>query len=445
MAPVVRAEPNGSQTLLMFDSARSDLEENGWLPFIQRFEGFNLCVARQFAMTFDGCRAKVGDIQLEIDEQFISLATGLPATGQRWSKNCKVEEVPWTLLFQSRKITSCDKGMPVTMLKQRWHDLLMIIKQFITCEGRYGFVFLHHLRLLMVFMGYQLNMPYYLHRSLFKMSKKYKRNQADSSLFHYGLVKLIVVCHLSLHGDCWSNFVARNGFEDSNPTQVDKPVVSEVKVVPPVPYHILLPKPLADLPIDLPHTVTKSVETVKPMGKNPKANLTANAKGKKNARLISRMARNKPKPPVEPNPIVLSEDSDSEVERFLASEYPYSQGLCAEPSYDFVSNLPPCLQDDPNYPGIKLPCEAPGHLSKPSPALSKPTVPPCDQCSSWLERYYLDVPILQSRIQSLEDQVALLTSQKAKLQATDKKQKTTGSILFKNVESATAVVNSKLA
>jgi hypothetical protein len=73
---------------------------------------------------------------------------------------------------------------------------------------------------------------------------------------------------------------------------------------------------------------------------------------------------------------MLNEDSDLEVERFLASEYPYSQGLCAEPSYDFVSNLPPCLQDDPNYPGIKLPCEAPNHLSKPSPALSKPTVPP---------------------------------------------------------------------
>jgi hypothetical protein len=128
MAPVVQDEPNGSQALLMFDSARSDLEENGWLPFIQKFEGFNLYIARQFAMTFDGCRAKVGDIQLEIDEQFISLATGLPTTGQRWSKNCKLEEVPWTLLFQSRKFISCDKVFPVTMLKQHWHDLLMIIK-----------------------------------------------------------------------------------------------------------------------------------------------------------------------------------------------------------------------------------------------------------------------------------------------------------------------------
>jgi hypothetical protein len=157
------------------------------------------------------------------------------------------------------------------------------------------------------------------------------------------------------------------------------------------------------------------------------------------------MARNKPKPPVNPDPIMVSEDSDSEVERYLASEYPYSEGLCAKPSYDFVKNLPPCLQNDPNYPGIKLPCETPGDSSKPSPALPQPAVPPCDQCGSWLERYYLDVPMLQSRIHSLEDQVARLTSQKAKLQSTDKKQRTTGSILFKNVESATAVVNSKLA
>jgi hypothetical protein len=112
-----------------------------------------------------------------------------------------------------------------------------------------------------------------------------------------------------------------------------------------------------------------------------------------------RMARNKPKPSVESNPIILSEESDSDIERFLASEYPYSQGLCPEPSYDFVSNLPPCLKDDPNYPGIKLPRETLGHLAKPS----KPTQSPCDQCNSWLERYYVDVPILQSKIQSLED------------------------------------------
>jgi hypothetical protein len=82
MAPVVHIEPNGSQTLLLFDNAREDLENSGWLGFIQIFEGFNLSVAQQFALTFDGCRAKVRDIQLKLNEEFLSSATGLPATGK---------------------------------------------------------------------------------------------------------------------------------------------------------------------------------------------------------------------------------------------------------------------------------------------------------------------------------------------------------------------------
>jgi hypothetical protein len=236
MAPVVRAEPNGCQALLMFDGTYSDLENFGWLPFIRKFDGYNPSVARQFALSFDGCRAKVGDVQLEINEKFLSSVTSLPVMGQKWSKSCKVDDVPWTFLFQSRMVKSCDKGLPAKMLKQRWHDLLMIIKQFITCEGRYGFVFLFHLRLLMVFMGFELSMPHYLHRSLFKMDKRYKRSQADTSLFHLGLIKMIMVYELGLRRDCWDDFLSRNGLEESNPPQVDKPMVTETQPIPPVPY-----------------------------------------------------------------------------------------------------------------------------------------------------------------------------------------------------------------
>jgi hypothetical protein len=155
------------------------------------------------------------------------------------------------------------------------------------------------------------------------------------------------------------------------------------------------------------------------------------------------MARNRPKPPANSEPIVVSEDSDSEIERFLANEYPYSEGLCDKPAYGFVKNLPPCLQDDPKFPGIELPHGTLGESSKPPSAQS--VVPPCDQCGLWLERYYLDVPMLQSRIHDLENQVAKLTGRNAKVEPSNKKQRTTGSILFKNVESATTIVNSKLA
>jgi hypothetical protein len=252
MAPVVRIEPNGVQTLLLFDNAREDLERNGWRVFVEKFEGFNLAVAQQFALTFDGCRAKIGDVQLELNEDFISSATGLPAVGQKWFKNSKVDEVPWSLLFTSRKITSCDKGMPVTALKPRWHDLLAIVKQFVTCEGRYGLVFLYHLRLLMSFIDFPLNMPYFLLRSLYKMAKRFKRQKSDSSLFHHCLIKIIMVHQLKLNGDCWDAFLLRNGFASTEIGQVDKSVITETLVEPVIPppcsCPLWNPRPIRTLP-----------------------------------------------------------------------------------------------------------------------------------------------------------------------------------------------------
>ena len=68
------------------------------MVFTEKFEGFNHAVAQKFSLTFDGCRAKVGDIQLKLNEDFLSSATGLPAEGKKWFTNSKVDEVSWPLL-----------------------------------------------------------------------------------------------------------------------------------------------------------------------------------------------------------------------------------------------------------------------------------------------------------------------------------------------------------
>jgi hypothetical protein len=116
--------------------------------------------------------------------------------------------------------------MPISTLKPRWHDLLVIVKQFVTCEGQYGLVFLYHLWLLMNFMGYPLNMPHYFLHSLYKMAKRFKCEKADSSLFHHDLIKLIIIHHLNLSGDNWQAFLSRNGFANLESAQIDKAVVS---------------------------------------------------------------------------------------------------------------------------------------------------------------------------------------------------------------------------
>jgi hypothetical protein len=128
MALVVCVEPNGSQTLLLYEDTREDLKGQGWLEFLEKFQGYNLQVAQEFSLSFDEFQAKVGDIQVEITEEFLSQETSLPLSGHKWFKNSKVEEVPWSLFFTSRKIQCCDKGMPISLLKTRWHSLSTILR-----------------------------------------------------------------------------------------------------------------------------------------------------------------------------------------------------------------------------------------------------------------------------------------------------------------------------
>ena len=82
----------------------------------------------------------------------------------------------------------------------------------------------------MHFIGFHLNVSFYLLRSLYKMLKRYKKQNLDSSLFHHGLIKLLLVHHLKTLGDDWNGFLAWNGFVTINPLEtpmIDKPMIEK--------------------------------------------------------------------------------------------------------------------------------------------------------------------------------------------------------------------------
>jgi hypothetical protein len=70
--------------------------------------------------------------------------------------------------------------------------------------------------------------------------------------------------------------------------------------------------------------------------------------------------------------IELNEDSDSEIEKILAEEYPYCNKSDPNQLYDFVSNLPPCLKDKGEFTGIRF---GPGKLTGSIDATSLDCVP----------------------------------------------------------------------
>jgi hypothetical protein len=78
------------------------------------------------------------------------------------------------------------------------------------------------------------------------MLKRYKKQNLDSSLFHHGLIKLLLVHHLKTLGDDWNGFVAQNGFVTVNP--IETPMMDKPMIEKPLDFSIGNPKFLDENP-----------------------------------------------------------------------------------------------------------------------------------------------------------------------------------------------------
>jgi hypothetical protein len=150
--------------------------------------------------------------------------------------------------------------------------------------------------------------------------------------------------------------------------EVDKPVVEETLVNP-----TASPPPLQACdfspnrkPSSYPKVIQQDSRSIahpkdcfktvkKPTGKKLKGSVDVNFKNKRAGRLISLSLRNKTNPRADIiSMIEVSESSDSEIDKFLIEEDPVSFGLYPDRPYNYVNNLPPCLKDNPEFPGIQL-------------------------------------------------------------------------------------------
>ena len=101
-------------------------------------------------------------------------------------------------------------------IKDNYSKLLLNIQKYFTCEGRYHKVYSYHFKLLLHLNGnISIDLPFYLHRSLAKMADKVQENSegSETSLFHHGLMKLLILDEIQKIGRDWSSFLFINGLE----------------------------------------------------------------------------------------------------------------------------------------------------------------------------------------------------------------------------------------
>jgi len=69
------------EALLEYEATKYIFQKVGWESFLKKFDGYDDMITLQFALHFHGGLAKVGELEFEVTEQFISEEIQLPSTG----------------------------------------------------------------------------------------------------------------------------------------------------------------------------------------------------------------------------------------------------------------------------------------------------------------------------------------------------------------------------
>jgi hypothetical protein len=199
------------EALPEYEATRDIFKQAGWELFLKKFDGYNDAITLQFSLHFEGGVAKVGELEFEVTEKFISEAIQLPTTGQIWTKGQPVDKNICTQLLKPQyRGTQWSEGTSRSWLEPQWAQLLAILQRYLTCEGRYTIIFPCHARLLLHFTGTLLNIPFFLLKSLKRMAEQVqKANEFRGSLFHFGLVKILITSALSKKQESWDLFTVK--------------------------------------------------------------------------------------------------------------------------------------------------------------------------------------------------------------------------------------------
>jgi hypothetical protein len=148
-------------------------------------------------LNFDEIKTKFGTLELQVSKETIETTIDMPNIVERWfntmNLNASFSKEFLKLECQGDNLS---KGFPKSHTIEGFDNMLRVIQSYFTCEGRFNIIYQYHIKLLLHFTGKDLmNIPFYLFRSIGKMVDRVqaKSKEVDTSVFHSGLIKMLVI------------------------------------------------------------------------------------------------------------------------------------------------------------------------------------------------------------------------------------------------------------
>ena len=212
-----RAEPTDLSWIDKFPRCAEVFQNAGWLIFFNKIDGYNAEVSRKFAQCYDKETVSFDTLKFKLTKELVAEATGVKNEGELWFK-----KVPFTFTAQRYLLPGIvpdwGKGVPIHNFRPEWVEPIKVLQSYITCEGRYAFIFKYHFRFLQHLSNEsKMNLPFFLLKILQKMSCRIKehQNHTRQSIFHHRLIKLIINNVLQREGKTWEYFLFWSGFQNS--------------------------------------------------------------------------------------------------------------------------------------------------------------------------------------------------------------------------------------
>ena len=196
----LRTEFEIAEALANDKSVVEAFKKTGCWKFCEKFQGGHSQVTKEFALHFTSSNTKIGILNLSITPETIALVTKIRRGKYRWFKGF-IFDMQTCKVFLKPEFAEIDltNAIPRSYIEDTYANLLFNIRRYFTSEGRYHKVYSYHFKLLLHFTGMiSLDFPFFLYRSIAKMAAKVqmKSQGCETSLFHHGLIKLIVLHEL---------------------------------------------------------------------------------------------------------------------------------------------------------------------------------------------------------------------------------------------------------
>ena len=174
-----------------------------------------------FVLHLQDGHVNLAGVNFTLSPEIIAQATGIPNVGEEWSKRQQLDRFHYEPYIKPGCMRHLTAVFPFRFLRDEYAPLMKLIIRYFSCEGGFSRLYAYHVRLLMHFTRVRMmNIPFFMCRNIERMVPLVQRKSPThqhKSIYHYALIKIVVMHQLAQQGITWEDFISRDYFAPLQP------------------------------------------------------------------------------------------------------------------------------------------------------------------------------------------------------------------------------------